>query len=61
MGKFINLMMRFGNTSARSQIEFLRRMYPGLYEIVTETTISAKPARPLQSLGRLDCLEEENQ
>jgi hypothetical protein len=45
MSKLIDLVMRFGNTSANSHVEFLKRMYPGLYEIIAETSVSREPPR----------------
>ncbi len=61
MYAFYNFLMSFATITAKSQIEYLRRMYPGLYETAPGTTISAKPAKYVKSLSRLDTVEAKSQ
>jgi hypothetical protein len=60
MNKFYDFLLRFGETSAKSQNEFLKRIYPGLYETTGETGVSAGPARSGVCLRRLETSEEKS-
>lgn len=61
MHTFYDFLMTFATITAKYQSEYLRRMYPGLYETAAGTTISAKPAKSVKSLSRLDALEAKSQ